>query len=535
MKKSVLISCGLLVSAMLNAQKPFPMVYKSQWPVEVKWRMSNEDKTLALGGDLRELSMLDAVTGKVLWSINFKEKFGIKKANAWDWDYSTQAVWVKFKTDEKDVEQTLYFDERTGEKIEDITNRVRSYGKSKTKRGWNWPKSYKVYAGKYDDEATNVHVQLDYVRKVTTSAMGKGTKSDITLKSTGAYNWTTTFKGNIIRALCYDGTVSAEGMFGGEYINMVVANNRVFVVYEGISCFDLTNGNKLWETSFDNADFNFGLMKSSQTLGQAAMPLVEEDGVYVADLSKGQSKVKKLDLNTGAVIWESAQFGKDDVVPDLFLLDGTLVARFGGELEVQTYIPGTEGRPDVCKKEFKMVGPYGVRAYDAKSGALKWETFNNRELGDKFKGGISNMIVSGSNLYFASSKNAYCIEASSGKLVFKTDIGKAGIGIPDDVWIRKDALIIEAAMGVASVQLNGGSLNFTAKTKKNFGSFGTVDAFYVWVGKSALERYDFVRVDLDNGQILGIQKATGYPQFTPDYEQFLKYDGNKIFRFKTRP
>lgn len=531
MKKSVLIACGLLVSAMLNAQKPFPMVYKSQWPVEVKWRYSNDDKTLALGGDLREFSMIDAVSGKVLWSMNFKEKFGVKKANDWGWDQNTQSVWLKLKTDEKEIEQTLYFDERTGEKIDDISSRV---AKVKVKRRSAF-KSYRVYAGRYDDEAGNVHVELDYVRKIATSAMGKGTKTDITLKSTGKYNWTSTFKGSIIRALCYDGTASGEGMFGGEYINLVVGNNRVFVIYEGISCFDLTTGNKLWETTFDNADMNFGLLKSSQTLGQAAMPLVADDGVYVADLSKGQSKIKKLDLNTGAVIWETAQFGKDDVVPDLFLVDGTVVARFGGKIEVQTFIPGTEGRPDVCKKEFKMVGPFGVRAYDAKTGSLKWETFTMKELGDKFKGGISTIIVMGSNLYFASSKNACCIEASTGKVVFKTDISKAGIGVPDELWIRKDALIIEAAMGVASVQLSGGSLNFAAKTKKNFGSFGTEDAFYVWVGKNAFERYDFVRVDLNDGRILGIQKATGYPQFTPDYEEFLKYDGNKIFRFKTRP
>lgn len=532
MKNTFLIVCGLFISAVLNAQKPFPMVYKSQWPVEVKWRMSNDDKTLALGGDLRELSMMDAVTGKVLWSMNFKEKFGVKKANAWDWDYSTQAVWVKLKTDEKDVEQTLYFDERTGEKIEDISSRVSKY-KVRYKRGWLKP--YKVYAGRYDDDASNVHVQLDYVRKVASSAMGKGTKTDITLKSTGAYNWTATFKGNIIRALCYDGTVSAEGMFGGEYINLVVANNRVFVVYEGISCFDLTKGNKLWETTFDNADLNFGLMKLSQTLGQAAMPLVTEDGVYIADLSKGQSRIRKLDLNTGAVIWESAEFGKDDVVPDLTLVDGTIIARFGGKIEVQTFIPGTEGRPDVCKKEYKMVGPFGVRAYDAKTGALKWETFRMKELGDRFKGGISNILISGSKLYFASSKNAFCIEAATGSVVYKTDISKAGIGIPDEIWIRKEALIIEANMGIASVNLSGGSLNFATKTKKHFGSFGTADAFYVWVGKSAFERYDFVRVDLDNGSILGIQKKTAYPQFTPDYEEFLKYDGNKVFRYKARP
>ncbi|MBS3913760.1 MAG: PQQ-binding-like beta-propeller repeat protein [Bacteroidetes bacterium] len=534
MKKIVFYTGLLGIFATSQAQTPFPMVYKSAWPVSVNARYSNADKTLALGGDMKGMSMIDATNGTVLWTIHYKEKFDVKKAEDWGWNKEASYVWVRIK-EGKDVERTYYFDERTAAKIDDVASRT---VKSDKKYGsyYNVWKAYTAYVGSFDDDANNIHVNLEYKRRLVGAAGGKGTLTDITVNSTGAYSWSTTFQGRMIRALCDNAVGSATSQdFGGDYINMVVGDNKVFVIYEGISVFDLNTGAKLWETSFDNSDFNFGILKSSQTLGKAAMPLVGNDGVYVADLSKGNHKIKKLDLTSGKVIWESPEFGKDDIIPELTLVNGALVARFGGKTEVQTYIPGQNGKPDQCKLEYKPIGPFGMKAFDAKTGATLWETSKMKELGDKFKGAISNTLVSGNNVVFASNKFVYAFDAHSGKVVFKTDISKSGIGLPEVVWERKGSVILESTTGIASVNLSDGKLNFGTKTKKNFGSFGTVDAYYVWVGKSAMDLRAFIRVDLDNGQILGIQKETGYPIFTPDYEAFLRYDGNKIARFKTKP
>lgn len=533
MRKTLFLLFITAFAYQLKAQKPFPQVYKSAWPINVDYRYSNDDKTLALGGDMRAISMMDATNGQILWTMTFKESLGVKKAIDWGWENELGYVWVKIKTDDKDVELTTNFDEKTGAKIEDISSLKAK--KTKYARRSNW-KSFQSYAGSFDDDAANVHISLEYKRKLVGAAAGKGTTTDITVQSTGSHTWSTTFQGKLIRSLCDNAVGSSSSQdFGGDYINMVVSNGRVFVIYEGISVFDLNTGTKLWETTFDNADYNFGLLKSSQVLGKAAMPMVAEDGVYVADLSKGNHKIKKFGLDKGNLIWESETLGKDDIVPELRMVNGTLIVRLGGKTEVQTYIPGQNGRPDVCKKEYKMLGPFGIKAFDAKTGSLLWQTKGRKDLADKFSGSISNLLVDGNNVWFVSSKNAFCMDAKTGSVVSKTDLSKAGIGLPDDIWVRKGSLIIEAAAGVASVEMSSGKLNFGAKTKKNFGSFGSEDAFYVWVGKSAFDYQNFVRIDLDNGQILGIQKETKYPQFAPDYESFLKYDGSKIYRFKTRP
>lgn len=532
MKKYIVYSFFIFTILDANAQKAFPLVYKSAWPISVTSRYSNGDKTLALGGDMRAFSMMDATNGNILWTMEFKEKLGVKKAIDWGWEKDLGYVWVKIKTDEKGVEQTIYYDERTLEKIDDISKRKEKAPIRYRNSGW---KSYTSYAGEIHDNEKNIHLSLQYKRKLIGSAIGKGTSTDITVVSTGAYNWTSTFQGRLIRSLC-DNAVGSAGSqdFGGDYINMVLGGDRVYVIYEGISVFDLNSGKKLWETSFDNVDFNFGLLKSSQILGKAAMPLVGEDGVYIADLSKGNRRIKKFNPANGQLLWESESFGKDDIIPELRLVNGVLIARFGGKTEVQTYIPGTENRPDVCKLEYKLIGPYGIMAFDSKTGSTLWSSQKLKSLGDKFKGAITNMMVYKGNIVVASSKYIHCLDVKSGNSIFKTDLSKKGIGVVDYMWNRKGSAIIEGNAGIASVNLETGAVNFAAKTKKNFGTFGSEDALYVWVAKSALDHQNFIRVDMETGAILGIAKKTKYPQFDNNYEDFLKYDGNKVYRFRTK-
>jgi outer membrane protein assembly factor BamB len=529
-KKKILFIIAILVTFYAQAQKRFEKLYSSKWPVTVDWREYNEDLSLALGGDLREISMMDARNGKILWSMNFKEKFNMKKATTWGWENEKGLVYVDFKTNDKTTDTRYYFDELTGIKIDDYNSIV---NKIKVTKINPW-KSYTSLKSAYDDEAENIHLKLAYKRKIFGSAVGEGTRTDITLESTGKYFWSTTFQGGLIRSLCDNamGSMTSQS-FGGDYLNMVVGQGKVFVVYEGISCFDIETGEKLWQSTFDNAKYNFGLFKQRQTLGRAAMPLILNNGVIVVDLSSGARKIKKLDLNTGKVIWETIQFNKNDLVPEIVVVDNVLIARFGGRIETQTYIPPVENRPAVCKKEFKLTGPFYIKAFDLNTGTLLWQSYKMKALGDKLSSGTSNILTNNHKIFFASQKNIFCMEANSGNIIYKTKISK--IGNPREIWFRKNDVIIEGQSGIASVNAENGQFNYGLKTKRNLGSFGTPDAFYIWTGKSEFSLRDFIRVDLDNAKILGIQKKTSNPCFNPEYEEFLKFDGNKVSRFKTRP
>ncbi|MCX6189579.1 MAG: PQQ-binding-like beta-propeller repeat protein [Bacteroidetes bacterium] len=522
MKNLTLLLFLLISNYGLYAQKPFPMLYKSQWPVDCKWRLSNADRTLALGGDLQDIAMLDATTGKLLWRMNFKASLGVKNAKVWSWDENRNAVFVTVKGDKKDELLTTWYDELTGAKIDDNTTKQVKY--ERVKVHYKTSKSSNIiYKGSIDDDEMNIHLRLNYKSKAT-STVGKGTKIQIILESTGAFTWNNAFEGRVLRSLCE----------GEDYITMELHGDQIYVIYEGISIFDLKTGKKLWETGFDNIELNWGVVKSTQTLGKSDMPTIGDDGVYIIDLSKGNHKIRKFNPATGAVIWETVEFDKDAMIPDMGLLGSTLIAKVGGEIETQTFIPGTNGNPDVCNVGYKMTGPFGLMAFDSHTGKLLWDTKELKTLGDKFSGSISNIHIDGENVIFCTSKNMFCLEAATGKVVWKTDLAKTGVGMVSYIWERSGSLIASGEKGTASITISNGKLNWATKIKKNFGTFGTPDAYYVWVGKSAVDVQDFIRLDLDNGKILGIQKATKYPQFTPDYNEFLKYDGKKIFRYKSR-
>jgi len=89
---------------------------------------------------------------------------------------------------------------------------------------------------------------------------------------------------------------------------------------DGLLYTELADTNKKWDfykniyreyvknDFLDNTDFDFGVFKSVQTLGRAGYPFADETGVYVADLSKKQHRIKKFDLKTGVMICQSEEF-----------------------------------------------------------------------------------------------------------------------------------------------------------------------------------------------------------------------------------
>lgn len=524
MKKLLVTGAFLLSLASVYAQKEFTLEWKTEFPVNTEWRLINEDRTMTLGGDLAEIAMMDATTGKLIWKMNFKEKTGQKKAKDWNWDKDAKTVWVDVKGEKKDEVITYYFNEATGENIS-----KEAYETRKTKK----EKSRYSLKGSMNVEEHNSVVWLEYEKKKIVKSTGKGRKAELVVHASGNYSWSTSIQGNYIRTLCANGIPEAAAAFGGDFLKLMYTHDKVFVIYEGLSVLDIKTGKLLWQADFDNAEFDFGVFKSTQTLGRAGYPLADETGVYVADLSKGQYRIKKYNIETGALLWQGEPFDKDDVVPDLQVCDNVLVAQFGGRLEVQSYIPGVEGRPDVCKSEFKFAGNAGVKAYDVNTGKLLWETSAMKELGDKFSGAITNIITTQHTIYVASDKKIYAFDAS-GKAKYAIVAKDLKIGKPISVFMHdKNTLIVKAEEGIASINCADGKVNFASNTNKALGVFYEGDAFFVWTGKEPGDYNEFVRLDLSNGTIMGKIKGTSNPLFTTDGNHFIKFDGARIMRYKT--
>lgn len=518
-----ILFCILLITSIsIQAQPDFPLIFKSEFPVEAKWKIINEDRSKVIAGDLTELAMMDVKNNQVLWKVNFKEKFDQKKCLDWEWEQNFQVVKIVFKGDEKGQEKTILLDENSGNIVEKGTERALKF---------TTDRKAKVFKTRVRTPDKNSTVKLLYKRPTIVGA-AKSRTTKITVQCEGSLNWSTEIEGQIIRSLCSSVVFSG---FGDDYLDVGIAGNKVFVMYEGISVLDLNTGKLLWTATYDNSEFDFGLLKQKQTLGRASMPLVTDDAVYVADLSKDQYDIKKYNIENGTILWRSPKFDKDAIVPEVILSGNTLLARFGGIVEQQTHIEGSGNVPEKCESEPKMKGDYGVKAYDAGSGKLLWETSAMKEqLNDKFGNSISNFALNEKLVYVASDKNLYAFEPSSGKAKFQIPVSKLKIGNIQNLFFQANNIIAEGEEGIASFNSENGTMNFAVNTDKCLGSQLIGDAYIVWVGKSLFDRNKFIRMDIASGTIYGKQTDTYKPWFTPDGEEFVKLDGQKIYRYKTK-
>jgi len=523
-----LITTFLLIAFFVNAQKEFPMEWKISFPVDPDYKLINKDRTLVLEGDMTEFAMIDAVTGKILWKANFKEKYGTKKSKGWEWDRKKDVIIITFKGESKKEERVVYVDGKNGNVIDENTFKaIKEKKEVAVKSKMKWQNSFYI-------EDKDITLDLQFEKSMWIGIADSKTKRDITVNCSGSKSWSQTVHGNYVRDLCSGFGGGLEALNDGIYLDISVHGDRVFVIYEGISVLDLNTGKVLWETTFDNSDYSFGLFKSTQTLGRAAMPLASESGVFIADLSDKNFKIKKFDINNGTILWSSEKFDNDDVVPQLELAGNVLLARFGGTLEVQEYHPGTSNQPARCITQPKMVGNKGVKAYDASTGKLLWETFKNKSLDDKFSSSITTMITDEKNVYVASDKNIFALDLNSGKPSFVVPVKKLKIDKPTELEFLNKNIIVSAEEGIASIAVADGKVNYATNTKKCLGTFSAGNAFFVWTGKDVFKHNKFIRMDIETGTIFGKIDDTFHPYFTPDGEAFIKFDGGKMYRYKTK-
>ncbi|MBS1634943.1 MAG: PQQ-binding-like beta-propeller repeat protein [Bacteroidetes bacterium] len=521
MKKTTCI-LALFAVMLCKAQSDFPLLYKGELPVDARWKTINDDRSRVLTGDLTEIAMVDCKNGATLWKINFKTVFNQKKCQSWSWDEDMQVVKLTFKGEDKTEEKVVLLNDETGTVVEKGTEKKKKLlvdRKTKSLKSWAY------------DAGSKTLLNLRYKMPLVVSSV-KARTVKITVESSGGYTWNTEIEGQIVRSICSNASFSN---FGGDYLDIDIVGDKVFVMYEGISVLDLKTGKLLWTATFDNSEFDFGLMKQRQTLGRAAMPLVADNAVYVADLSKGNYKIKKYDLADGHLLWESPAFSDDAIVPELKVIGNTLLARFGGIVEQQTHIEGSSSVPERCISEPKMKGDFGVKAYDISNGKLLWETSALKDkLGDKFGSSISNFESNGTQLFVASDKNLFAFEPHTGEVIYKVAIDKLKIGRAQGLFMYNGNLVLEGDEGVAGFETAGGKLRYATNTDKFLGSQMAGDAYFVWIGKSPEERNRFIRLDLESGKILGKISDTHRPWFTPDGEEFVKFDDQKMFRYKTR-
>jgi outer membrane protein assembly factor BamB len=528
MKTKHLITALLLAgSHFLYAQAEFKKEWETKAKVENKWNSCNADLSMVLMGDLESFSMIDGTNGKILWTCVAKEKFGVKEVDNWSflWAKEGDPVEVIYKKKKEKTTTTVYLDPRTGEVKSSFTESDLVDKKDKIEK----TKGKTLFADEAYDPNSTTWVEVGYDDKKVKSAAG-GTDMDLTIIASGGNTWKTKITAKCVRHLCDIMLSSNEPEM---MVNVMIAQEKVFVVYEGITVLDLKTGTVLWNTSFDNIKTSVGL-KASQEIGRCAMPVATVDAVYICDLSKGERAVKKLDINTGKLIWKGDKLSNDDIVSQLFVYDNNLIVKFGGVIRTEKFIPNANGGvgDGVYKVEYTYEGNSEIRAYDTQTGKQTWTSVTAFKE-EKLNKSECSVMLDENKLIVCSDKSFMIIDAKTGSRLSTEDLGSKQIGKAQYLFMYDDHFIVEGNEGIASFTKQGKKVYATSTDKRLMSEFRH-DAYIVWVGKEMDDMNEFVRFDLTTGKVLGSLKGCYRPRFDQTGDYFIRFNDQTVTKYKTK-
>jgi hypothetical protein len=521
MKKTIVFLTLTCTSLGVYAQQEFKKLWETKASVNPKWNGRNDDLSKVVVGDLKELEMLDGNNGKTLWKFNVKEKLGVKALEDWFFltDMEGDPLKLVYQKDKKDANNTIiYLNSSTGaiENSWQESNLKEKTGRQIGKR------SRATFGTRAEDPTGETTVSVNYKDKLLKNSVS-GNTFELRVNAFGKYTWSTDIKGRVV-------THITRLMLSDEepdiMLNVTVAENKVFVIYEGITALDLKTGAVLWNTTFDYVQSG----TSSQEIGHAPMPYAYKDAVYICDLSKGEKAIKKLNINTGEVLWKGPKLDGDDVVSELFVSNNTLIAKFGGYIRKERSIYNPNGGNTNYKVKIDFEGKSDIRGYDVPTGKQKWNA-ENFQGDDKFSKSECRILADG-NVYACTPKSFLIIDPSNGSSISKTELGKE-IGKPKSIFKYDENYIVEGEEGLASYT-SSGKKNYAVKTDKNIFSEFRGEAFIVWTGKNDEDMNEFIRFDLNSGKILGKQKGCYNPRFNTTGDYYIKFKDETIGKYSTK-
>lgn len=518
-KKIILASC-LLIGQSLFPQSEFKKEWETKVDVENKWNSCNADLSMIMIGDLKAFSMIDGNTGKTLWTFNAKEKLGVKSVEDWTflWAKEGDPVEIIYKKPKEDAKTTIYLDSKTGEINSSFTENTLKDKTSKPKKN----KSKQTFATYTYDQVSNTFIDLYFKDKFLKNSSA-GNTFDVTVKASGNYNWSMPIKA---KAVTHINRLLLSDEDPDIMMNVIAKNNKVFVIYEGITVLDLKTGSVLWTTTFDLVEAGM----TSQEIGKSPLPTIDNDAVYLCDLSKGEKAIKKLDINTGTLLWKGEKLDNNDVVSELSVVNNVLIAKFGGFIRKakSVYNANNGATTQIAKNIYE--GTSDIRAYDATTGKQLW-TAEKLFTDDKFSKSECSLLIHENTLIACSAKNIYFIDPVTGNTKHKTELGKE-IGKPQIIFEHENNYIVKGDEGIASFSKTG-SKNYATSTNKVLFTEFRGEAYIVWTGKDTDDMNEFIRFDLNTGKILGKLKGCYVPRFDQSGNHFIRFNNETVTKHQT--
>jgi len=522
--------------------------------------MVNSEGTYILGTDDNSATVLNA-DGKQLWEGDYK-KITTNKTNSSEYQYyikskdggylflfdsrklgTDRIAVINVKTgkemwntenyqnllskDGGPVETVNYINELDAFMIaqKDGLNMVRAKTGEKI---WE-TKLFKGSIGKYVyDKSRNEIVMINY-KPTALAALFSGFKNQLVKinAANGEILWDATFRGTIEKKL-----ITREAL-----VNLDIKDGKVYLWLDGLQCFNLDNGQKVWEVDYENdMSKNSGFLgnKTKKGIyGTLADPIFTKDAVYIVIFAnRSRTKyVEKHDIETGKLLWASEKIAGAFSMPHIYKTNDRVMVQVGGKVEVQEI--ATRRTTSGMETEYKIYTDYiaqknGILSLDDKTGQTVWRS-------EKFDKRITDMIIHEDKTVFVGDGDEfYSYDISSGKQIFDVKHNDARVGKATDVIDFDDNVVVLSERGLASYKKADGKRVYATDKLPD------VDFFYEIGGNYFLRNQKNSKnviygVDMTNGDIKGKVESKGKggsDRYGDGID--ISDDGEFIFAFKNK-
>ncbi|MEC4004728.1 PQQ-binding-like beta-propeller repeat protein [Flavobacterium sp. SUN052] len=547
----------------------FATVWESEFDNKAtRLAINNGNGSYIIGTDDNSASVLDA-SGKVIWSGDYK-KITTNKTNNCEYQY---VIWKEkggylFLFDERKMgtDRVAVIDIATGKELwnsEQYQNLIPKGTKSEDgadqgeletvkyiseldaflisqrasvilvkadtgEKIWETNR-YKGGVGKYIYDAKRNEIIMVNFKPTAFGALFAGFKNQMVKinASNGDVLWDATFVG----------TIEKELVTRRAILDLWIKDNKIFMYLNGLQVYNIDNGQKLWEATYENdmGGGSGGLFSNSarkKYYRTLADPLFTDNAVYIVMLgTRDRTKyVEKHDLESGKLLWASEKITGAFCMPNIYKTGDKVMVQVGGKVQVQ------EIRMEGGYGQAKTAVPYiywdykaqknSVLALDDKTGITSWRS-------EKFDKRITDLIIDDDKTVFVGDGDEfYGYDIASGKQLFDVKHNDAGVGKAADVIDFGDKVVVLSEKGLAAYFKKDGSRAYA--TDKIRG----VDFFYEIGGNYFLRdqrdsKNIIYGIDMSNGETKGSVQSKGKggsPKYGDGID--ISEDGEFIYAFK---
>lgn len=483
---------------------------------------------IKLGAD--RVAVIDIATGKEMWNTEQFQNLMPKGTKIEDGGDQAELETVKYIT-ELDAflisqkASVILVKAKTGEKVWE-TNR------------------FKGGVGKYIyDAKTNEIIMINF-KPTVLGALFTGFKNQLVKinASNGEILWDNTFLGIIEKEL-----VTRRAI-----VDMWINNDKLFLYLNGLQVFNMADGQKLWEATYENEmdkGSSGGLLggkKQTRIYRTLADPLFTDDAVYLVMLgNRDKTKyVEKHDLNSGNLLWTSEKITGAFCMPNIYKTGDKVVVQVGGKVQIQE-LRFEESSSGVASGMSMLAGggggvkqwvPYTFWDYkaqknsllclDDKTGTTAWRS-------DKFDKRITDLIIDDDKTVFVGDGDEfYSYDIASGKQLFDVKHNDAKVGKATDVIDFGDKVVVLSEKGLASYSKGDGTRVFATEKIKGVDNFYELDGNY-FLRDQRNSKNIIYGIDMNNGETKGSVQSKGIggsPIFGDGID--ISADGEFIYAFK---